>query len=209
MVQTRFLREFFGHRDILVTCIVFATCVAFTLPHLNQGAVWGALVLGMVLYALSEYLIHRFFFHLPPPKTPWLLWLLQRLHYHHHKDPDDLRLLFLPIWYSFPLVATVAGIVYAVSGDTVFTVAFTTGVLGYLLYYEWCHYVAHRPIQPITPWGRWLKKMHLWHHFKNEQYWYGVTNPVFDMVMGTFKNEREADQSDSVRDLEKQSTRYN
>jgi sterol desaturase/sphingolipid hydroxylase (fatty acid hydroxylase superfamily) len=169
MVQTRFLREFFGHRDILVTIIVFATGAAFTLPHLNRAAVWEALMLGMA---------------------------------------DDLHLLFLPIWYSFPLVAAVAGIVYAVSGDTVFTVAFTTGVLGYLLYYEWCHYVAHRPIQPITPWGRWMKRMHLWHHFKNEQYWYGVTNPMFDMVMGTFKNERKADRSDTARDLEKRSIRY-
>lgn len=27
-----------------------------------------------------------------------------------------------------------------------------------LLVYEWKHYIAHRPIRPLTRFGRWLKK---------------------------------------------------
>ena len=45
-------------------------------------------------------------------------------------------------------------------------------------YYEWVHYVAHVPFRPLTPVGRYMKKYHLWHHFKNERRWFGVTNPA-------------------------------
>ena len=43
-----------------------------------------------------------FLFHLKPPKNVFLLKMLRRLHYDHHVYPDDLKLLFLPVWFSIP-----------------------------------------------------------------------------------------------------------
>ena len=83
------------------------------------------------------------------------------------------------------------------------TNAFIAGIMLFLLFYEWTHYIAHRPLRPISPWGRWMKKVHLWHHFKNENYRYGVTNPAYDFLMGTFKDQKDVAQSKTAKNLEK------
>ncbi|MFC7439598.1 sterol desaturase family protein [Laceyella putida] len=197
------VKEFMLFPDILLTGMFFVISLALTIPHLASIHAWVAVALGMLAYAASEYFIHRFFFHMSPPNHPTLLKLVKRLHYDHHVDPNDLHLLFLPCWYSLPLISLSAGIVFLLTSSPAWTVSFVTGVVGFLLYYEWCHYIAHRPVQPLTPWGRWMKKIHLWHHFKNEHYWYGVTNPAFDLLMGTFQNEKEVEKSETVRDLER------
>ena len=115
---------------------------------------------------------------------------------------SDLHLLFLPIWYSVPNIILASTIFYLITRSALNTIAFDTGISVSLLYYEWTHYIAHRPIQPVTPWGRKMKRNHLWHHFKNENYWYGVTNPTMDLLFGTYKNEREVPRSQTAKDLE-------
>ncbi|MDR6224121.1 sterol desaturase family protein [Desmospora profundinema] len=195
-------REFWFHPDIASTAVVLMVGLVFVVPHLGSGTVWLALVAGLVAYAMAEYLIHRFVFHFPPPKNRLMLKMLKRLHYDHHQDPNDLRLLFLPIWYSWPLIGLTVGIAFLLTQSFVHAAAFAVGVMGYLLHYEWMHYIAHRPVKPRTPWGRYMKRIHLWHHYKNEHYWYGVTHPVMDYTMGTMKREKETHRSDTVRDLE-------
>jgi sterol desaturase/sphingolipid hydroxylase (fatty acid hydroxylase superfamily) len=71
-----------------------------------------------------------------------------------------------------------------------------------LLVYEWKHYVAHRPIKPITKVGRRIKKLHILHHFKNENFWYGVSTPIFDGIFGTLKDEKEVVTSNTAKALE-------
>jgi 4-hydroxysphinganine ceramide fatty acyl 2-hydroxylase len=70
-----------------------------------------------------------------------------------------------------------------------------------LFHYEWVHYVAHIPYRPRTSFGRWMKKYHLWHHFKNEHYWFGVSNPVFDAVHRTYRNPEAVPRSTTARVL--------
>lgn len=201
-MKGKYVKEFIKFPDILVTSVLFLVTLLLTFPYLHKGAVWIALVLGMVSYAATEYIIHRYLFHMKPPKNPFLLKMVKRLHYDHHVIPNELHLLFLPVWYSFPLIGVAAALAFWITASWVLTISFTAGVSGYLLFYEWTHYVAHRPIQPLTPWGRWMKKMHLWHHFKNEHYWYGVTNPVFDIILQTYKDEKGVEKSDTTRNLE-------
>ncbi|WP_232696846.1 sterol desaturase family protein [Brevibacillus daliensis] len=202
-MEGRYLKEFFFFPDVLIMTLLFAISFGFTLLAGTYPYVWIAMIIGMISYATSEYVIHRFLFHLKPPKNPIFLKLLKRLHYDHHVDPNNLHLLFLPVWYSLPLIIITGGIAYLLTTNLVLTNAFGSGIILFLLYYEWTHYVAHRPVQPLSAWGRWVKKLHLWHHFKNEKYWYGVTSPVFDMVMGTYKHEKAVEKSPFVRDLEK------
>ena len=46
-----------------------------------------------------------------------------------------------------------------------------------------------------------MKKVHLWHHFKNENYWFGVTNPGMDHLVGTYQNEKSVELSPTARKL--------
>jgi 4-hydroxysphinganine ceramide fatty acyl 2-hydroxylase len=195
--------DFLLFPDIVIMGILFLAGAAFTVSRLGHALTWVWLVFGMMVYAAGEYVTHRFLFHKSPPKNRLALKLLRRLHYDHHVRPDDLHLLFLPIWYSLPNIAAAGAIFYAAARRWDWTIVFITGLIGYLLYYEWKHYVAHRPLRPITPWGRWLKKLHLLHHYKNERYWYGVTNPALDRLLGTWAEEAAVDKSETARNLEK------
>jgi sterol desaturase/sphingolipid hydroxylase (fatty acid hydroxylase superfamily) len=159
-------------------------------------------LLGLFVFVLSEYFTHRFLFHLKTPKNPFFLKFLKRIHYDHHVYPNDLKLLFLPLWYSIPNFLVISAIFYYFSRGLTETVAFGLGLMAMLLTYEWKHYVAHRPVKPKTKFGKWVKKVHILHHYKNENYWFGVSNPFVDVIFGTFKEEKEVETSKTAKNLE-------
>jgi len=202
-MKKKYFKEFIFFPDILIMSFLFLICLVFMIPHLFFGGTWIAFIAGMIVYTMTEYVTHRFVFHMKPPKNIFFLKLMKRLHYDHHSSPNDLHLLFLPIWYSLPNIVIAGAIVCLVTSSLIITNAFIAGIILFLLFYEWKHYVAHRPIKPLFSWGRWMKKVHQWHHFKNENYWYGVTNPAYDYLMGTFKDQKEVMLSKTARDLEK------
>lgn len=197
-----YLKTFFLIIDIFVMSLLALAGLLFTILHLNTFSTWAALVFGLAAYSLSEYTTHRFFFHMRPPKNPLMLKFIKRMHYDHHAEPKELKLLFLPLWYTLPQIAVVGAIAFSLTQSLFLMIAFITGVMLLLLYYEWAHFVAHQPIKPLTPWGKWMKKTHLWHHYKNENYWYGVTSMTYDKLLGTYKDEKEVSKSPTVRNLE-------
>ncbi|MEK3934878.1 sterol desaturase family protein [Sporosarcina sp. FSL W7-1349] len=198
-----YIKDFLLFPDVLLMGLLFTACASFTVPHLLQLGAWLAIVIGMLTYATSEYMVHRFLFHLKAPRNPYFLKLLRRLHYDHHVEPDNLKLLFLPLWFSVPGFILYSLIFHSVVGSVSLTLAFATGLLGYFLFYEWKHYVAHRPITPRTQLGKRIKKHHLLHHFKNENYWFGVTHMTYDKALGTYPDNRSVDKSPTAKNLEK------
>ena len=68
------------------------------------------ILLGALLFYLSEYGMHRFAFHAPPLSWPPARKLQRRLHYDHHVEPNRLDLLFLPLWFLVPNLALAAGL---------------------------------------------------------------------------------------------------
>lgn len=196
-------RDFFLFPDIT---ILLGLIVINISAQLWNGMTWWAVAcfgLGLFIFTFSEYLTHRFFFHLKTPKNPFLLKLLKRLHYDHHTDPNNLHLLFLPLWYSIPNLFVLALIFHSIVGNLWLTLAFAAGSKTMLFLYEWKHYVAHRPIKPKTNLGKRVKKLHILHHFKNENFWYGVSTPFVDVLFGTMKDEKEVETSKTAKDLEK------
>ncbi|MFY4777104.1 sterol desaturase family protein [Metabacillus sp. RGM 3146] len=197
-----FCREFFLHTDVLIMFLL-------GLALLGYLAVYGLSVflilswaIGLITFMFSEYFTHRFLFHLRAPKNPLFLKFLKRLHYDHHVDPNDLKLLFLPVWYILPNFSVLVFLFYLISKSVNVSLAFGLGLITMLLFYEWKHYVAHRPMKPISRFGKWLKKTHILHHFKNENYWYGVSTPFVDALFGTLKDEKKVETSQTARDLE-------
>ncbi len=173
---------------------------------LEACGVWrvhlGLAVLGAVLFFASEYGFHRFAFHAPPlRRMPVVLKLQHRLHYDHHVEPARLDLLFLPLWFVLPNLVVTGAVAWLIWPGAARIGALLAGVAAAILYYEWVHYTAHIPYLPRTAWGRWMKKYHLWHHFKNEHLWFGVTNPSFDLVMRSYARVEAVEKSGTVRDL--------
>lgn len=158
---------------------------------------WGC---GAALFFVSEYGLHRYGFHAPPVRrVKFLLKLQHRLHYDHHAEPSRLDLLFLPPWFVLPNLGLVALAALAIAPRA--ACGALGGLAAAMLYYEWVHYLAHIPVRPLTPWGRWMKKYHLRHHFKNEFLWFGVTHPGFDMLLRSHADPAAAPKSPTVRNL--------
>lgn len=200
-LMTRYLREFLLHGSIVVILLFLAVTAYLLGTHWSQWQTWVCVLIGAVVFYANEYNTHRYLFHMKPPRNKFLRTLLHRLHYDHHEVPNELHLLLLPLWYSIPNFALLWGIAYLICGSSVLTWAVVWGGVLAMLHYEWVHYVAHRPIKPFTPWGRWMKKVHLWHHYKSEHYWFGVSNPLMDYVMGTFQDEKTVELSPTARKL--------
>ena len=57
--------------------------------------------------------------------------------------------------------------------------------LGYL-FYEYVHWASHM-VAPKTAYGRWVRRNHFSHHFKDARFNHGVTSPLWDMVFGTYR----------------------
>jgi len=195
------LIDFLKHgSNAALTAAIVAACAA-ALSGFAPVVLW-AIPLGALCFFASEYTTHRFLFHAKPSKVPFVLRLQHRLHYDHHVEPGRLDLLFLPLWFVVPATLGFAA-VYALAtrGDASLVFSLVTGSLCGLLYYEWVHYVAHVAFAPVTPYGRWIKKYHLWHHFKSERHWFGVTNPLVDVAGRTYVRVEDVAKSPSVRIL--------
>ena len=156
----------------------------------------GLILLGALLFYLSEYGMHRFAFHAPPLSWPLARKLQHRLHYDHHVEPGRLDLLFLPIWFLVPNLAVATALMALIFGAGA-----SASALLAILHYEWVHYVAHIPYQPKTRLGRWIKQYHLRHHFISEKHWFGVSNPSLDGLFGTFRGPDASEKSATTRKL--------
>lgn len=201
-MDRKYLKEFVTFPDNTIMLILVVPLLLYTLLNTMHYGTWIAFIIGMGTYALSEYLVHRFLFHMKTPTNPFLLRVIKRLHFDHHVDPNNLKLLFLPLWFSLPNFFIASIIFYSITVNLQLTIAFLAGIMIYFLYYEWKHFVAHKPIQPRTEMGRKIKKAHLWHHFKNENYWFGVTHTSIDKTFGTFKDQNLVEKSETARNLE-------
>jgi hypothetical protein len=160
-----------------------------------------AIAIGAAIFFVSEYTTHRFLFHAPPSRASKISRLQERLHYKHHLEPGRLDLLFLPPWFVVPAAAIFGGLYAIVVRRADVALSLWLGSLAGLLYYEWVHYVAHVPYVPKTRAGRFMKKYHLWHHFKNERKWFGVTNPAMDFAAGSYARVAEVEKSPTTRAL--------
>jgi 4-hydroxysphinganine ceramide fatty acyl 2-hydroxylase len=178
---------------IVAGVVLFATGVV--------GFAWIAAVAGALVFFVSEYTTHRFAFHGPPSSVPFILKMQHRLHYDHHIDPPTLDLLFLPLWFVIPMALAYYGVFLLISHSVAVAASALFGVLCATFYYEWVHYVAHTSFTPVTPVGKYMKKYHLWHHFKNEHYWFGVSNPSMDFVGATYRDHDNVERSTTVREI--------
>lgn len=167
-------------RVILISCIFLlaASVTSFTLNHVLA---WVMLAVGIIFFWPVEYVIHRYLLH----EFPKLMPKAYSGHVAHHQRPRETEYLLTPNRFNLLGYVLFAIIGYIVTRNIHYTAAFVTGVSLGQLYYEWTHFVSHRPITPMTPWGKRMKKRHLLHHYLDAEYWYGVSTPVFDHVMRT------------------------
>src|SRR5919197_1928749 len=138
---------------------------------------WG--VAGYAFWTLCEYWIHRVIFHFEPEEGlgARLHWMVHGVHHDHPNDP--LRLVMPPA-ASVPLALIFYALFWLVLGADRAT-AFGAGFLAGYLAYDMIHYHLHHHT-PTTRAGKWLRELHMRHHFQDDTRGYGISAPYWDVV---------------------------
>lgn len=158
-----------------------------------------------------EWIIHKYLLH--APENAWTSRTLGTGigHRQHHLDPPDIDWLLLR-GVDAAVFVTAFGAVTAgwsiplmwITGSALlgpFLTAWTCAALG-LLHYEWVHLLVHTRYRPRTPYYRRLARNHRLHHFRNEQYWLGVTSNSGDRLLRTYPaSKTDVPLSDTARTL--------
>ena len=182
------LRVFIRHPSGWLIGLFALICAALRLS-------WGPLTLGDALVAVglvayfpfNEWLIHVFMLHYKPRKVfgRTIDFYLPITHRRHHADPWNPRWVFIPRHIHYLTPFTISLILWvlwpwkelAMTGITVYL------LLG--LHYEWVHFLAHIPWCPDIAYYQRRVREHRYHHFRNENYWWGVSMGLGDRVLGT------------------------
>jgi 4-hydroxysphinganine ceramide fatty acyl 2-hydroxylase len=192
--------------------VILTLLILIILPSdLTLTRVLTLLVLGVLLWSLIEYTLHRFLFHMDTfmPPSPILYTIQFLLHGVHHKTPaDELRLVFPPLG-SLSIGALIAVFLRTIVLPTSllstpeFAAVFVGGSLGYLgyeiIHYSTHHIHVHKYLEdggglrqrltfllwtPVRVPFLFLQRLHMRHHIAHV-IGFGVSSPLWDIVFGT------------------------
>lgn len=158
---------------------------------------------GALLFPLAWYIIHRFILHGSwMYKTPYLAKVWKRVHYDHHRYPNDLSVLFGGLHTTLPTILLVAGPVGWLMHGLPGAAGAIAGTVIMTCVTEFLHSGQHLAFEPKSTFWKTIKKRHLAHHFHNENGNYGIAEFFWDKMFGTFYRETEdRPRSPSARNL--------
>jgi hypothetical protein len=201
------LRERLSHIRPWVPHVLFVPVVTVSLivafRVLSPARVAGFYALGLFLWTLVEYTIHRGIFHSrrwieddtrrivgslrrDQPVVPNLPTARHRFYFvaHgvHHDFPNDSTRLVLAPGVSIPLAALFYGIFRLIFGAA--TPAAYAGLITGYLCYDTIHFAVHHA-SGRSRLLRALKRRHFRHHYADPTRDFGVSSPIWDYNIGT------------------------
>ena len=186
MFESNFM-EFFSHVHPATPAILYGPLIglmlylSFAQKKLSVLAVAIFFVVGVLIWTLLEYVIHRYVFHYEP-KSRWGKLLHFIMHGVHHDYPNDATRLVMPPIISIPLAIVFYLVFWLTLGR--FAPATLAGFgFGYVCY-DTIHYATHHFAMKRGIW-KWLKQYHLRHHYHDDHAGYGVSSPLWDYVFKT------------------------
>jgi 4-hydroxysphinganine ceramide fatty acyl 2-hydroxylase len=179
--------EFVSHSHPLVPLVLYLPVVgcmlylSFWQRNLSIFTVAGLFVIGLLIWTLVEYIIHRYVFHYRSASR-WAQRLHFIVHGSHHDYPNDVTRISTPPSISIPIAVLFYVICTLILGRFAPPVFAGLGI-GYI-FYETIHYASHHFPMKRGVW-RWLKQNHLQHHYQDDHFGYGVSTPLWDHVFGS------------------------
>ena len=155
---------------------------AFHTDGLSVFAILGYSALGLVAWTLTEYIMHRFAFHFPAKSAAGKRFVYI-MHGLHHDDPSDGTRLVMPPVPGLIYAAFLFWVYRALLGPTAVLPFFAAFLIGYLAY-DYIHYSVHHFV-PKGAVGKYLKRHHMIHHFRDHDAKWGVSSPLWDYLLGT------------------------
>lgn len=176
----RLRRALLGYAAVIACLLVVSLLV---LPPWRLGFY---LLIGIALFLPAEYLLHRYALHsMIYLDSRWLARIWIRMHYAHHRVPDREDVI-LASPFSGPILIAITnppfmllfGPLTIIPGAAIVLILFAFA-------YEPVHYAAHKNADFRSRYFRNRRRLHLMHHFHNEQRNYGICASLIDRVAGT------------------------
>lgn len=182
------LLEALTHVHPAVPLLVWAPVVlvllwrAVALDGLGIAQLLPVAAAALLVWTLTEYVLHRFVFHFPA-RSRLGKWLVFLFHGVHHDTPQDKTRLVMPPAGAILIMALIWSL-FELLIPAPWTQPFGAFfILGYLSY-DYLHYATHHfPMRhPVL---HRLKQHHMKHHFSGVPGRYGVSSPLWDVLLRT------------------------
>ncbi len=162
--------------------VIFLLWRSIVVHGLPIGQIAALAPLALVVWTLTEYLLHRFVFHFPATGATGK-WLVHMFHGVHHDEPNDKTRLVMPPAGAV-IVMAVLWLLFSALIPAPWAEPFCAFfIVGYLIY-DYIHYATHH-FKMRHPLLQALKHHHMRHHFSTKNAKYGVSSPFWDRIFGT------------------------
>ncbi len=187
--------EFFTHISPVTVVIIWlpfavymmARGIAFRPAGVSWLFIPAAFLIGLFIWTLAEYLLHRFVFHYSPrnPTQERIIYLFHGIH--HHQPQCKTRLVMPPV-VSIPMAFIFYGLFSLILGSLLHAPHWVAPMIsgftiGYLIY-DLTHYATHH-FAMRSGWWKYVKRYHMVHHFRTPDARFGVSSPLWDYVFQT------------------------
>ena len=150
----------------------------------------GLIVAGLFIWTITEYLLHRFIFHFHAT-TDFGKRISFMFHGVHHDYPNDTKRLVMPPSVSIPLAIGFFFLFKAILGG-ISVAPFYIGFIAGYLFYDISHYAIHHFNMHSKFWLA-IKNHHMRHHYQNPELGFGVSSPLWDLILKTNYDVKKAD----------------
>jgi len=184
--------DFFSRVPFYVPLIIFIPVIsyysylAFTDQKNSLLEYVASAFIGMFIWTLAEYFIHRYVFH-GHPKAEWAKKIHYTFHGIHHDYPQDSLRLVMPPAVSIPLAILFYFLFkwgLGAIGFAQFHYAYFAGFVAAYLFYDMMHYASHHT-PAKSGYIKMIKDHHMKHHYKNPDEGFGFTSKVWDKAFDT------------------------
>lgn len=163
----------------VIAYLFYLTIGVYSIPFWN---VVGWILIGIAVWSLTEYMLHRFLFHFKA-KSDFGKKMSFMFHGVHHDYPNDTKRLVMPPSVSLPLAVIFYFVFRALIGEASVIPFYIGFIAGYLVY-DISHYAIHHFNMHSKFWLA-IKNHHMLHHYQDENKGYGVSSPTWDLVFKT------------------------
>lgn len=164
--------------------IIIGSLLYFGIEYFGSKTSYPVIIMwftgGLLFWTFTEYIMHRFVFHLES-NNKIMNAVHFALHGYHHDNPNDANRLFMPPLPAVLILSLFFGLFYLVMGTKAFY--FLPGFeFGYLIY-SYVHYCIHTRKAP-----KYLEQLwhhHIHHHYKDPERGFGVSSRFWDRMFRT------------------------
>ena len=164
---------------IYIPVIAFMTWQAFA-KGISTGAYFLFLAMGLVIWTITEYILHRFIFHFEPSSN-WGKRIHFIFHGVHHDYPRDAKRLVMPPSASIPLALWFYFLFSLIIVNKLLLYSFFSGFVAGYLVYDMMHYAMHH-YNFKSPLMKRIKQHHMLHHYNDPTKGYGVSSSLWDVI---------------------------